>query len=267
MGQLPELIAYELFPNTGVELVPSSPSQEWMATTKGKAAHVCLPIRMANQAGWTVLNQVATQMLWDGRGVHIRDEHSPDVVVSFGPDTPPVTQRPPSIPPTGMRACNHFVGDGIVTWNIPYLFRTSPGYNLLVRGPANVIKDGIAPLEALVETDWNPVPFTMNWKFTRPHVWVSMAVGEPLCQLVPQRRGELESFTTRIRPMDSDADIRRSFDEFEAARVQWNTERSENQWLRQYTKNQMPGGASGQGHQTRLRLCPFSSDQSEDVAP
>jgi hypothetical protein len=37
-------------------------------------------------------------------------------------------------------AISHF-GSGILTWNVPYLFRTPPGYNLLVRGPANWPKD------------------------------------------------------------------------------------------------------------------------------
>ena len=59
-------------------------------------------------------------------------------------------------------------GYGIVTWYLPYLFRTSPGYNLWVRGPVNSPKDGIVPLEGLVETDWAEATFTVNWKITRP---------------------------------------------------------------------------------------------------
>ena len=48
---------------------------------------------------------------------------------------------------------SHF-GDGILTWHLPILFRTPPGYNLLVRGPANYPKDAVSPLEGIVETDW-----------------------------------------------------------------------------------------------------------------
>ena len=39
-------------------------------------------------------------------------------------------------------------GHGILTWTLPYLFRTPPGYNLLARGPANWPKDGSAHLRA-----------------------------------------------------------------------------------------------------------------------
>lgn len=58
-------------------------------------------------------------------------------------------------------------GSGIMTWGVPYLFRTPPGWNLLARGPANWPKDAVAPLDGLVETDWAVATFTMNWKFTR----------------------------------------------------------------------------------------------------
>ena len=50
-------------------------------------------------------------------------------------------------------AVSHF-GHGILTFPIPFLFRTPPGTTLLIRGPANAPKDAIAPLEGLVETDW-----------------------------------------------------------------------------------------------------------------
>jgi hypothetical protein len=32
----------------------------------------------------------------------------------------------------------------------------------------NSPKDGIAPLTGVIETDWLPYPFTMNWQMTRP---------------------------------------------------------------------------------------------------
>ena len=57
-------------------------------------------------------------------------------------------------------------GHGVLTWHLNYLFRTSPGYNLYARGPANWPKDGIVPLEGIIETDWSVATFTMNWKVT-----------------------------------------------------------------------------------------------------
>ncbi|NDG04180.1 MAG: hypothetical protein EB121_02330 [Alphaproteobacteria bacterium] len=39
---------------------------------------------------------------------------------------------------------------------------------MLARGAPNSAKHGIAPLDGLIETDWLPFGFTMNWRFTAP---------------------------------------------------------------------------------------------------
>ena len=100
-------------------------------------------------------------------------------------------------------ASSHF-GSGIITWNLPLLFRTSPGYNLQVRGPANWPKDGAYPLEGIVATGWLEFTFTMNWKLTRANLPVIFEAGEPICMIVPQRRGELETFAPQIRDIGED---------------------------------------------------------------
>ena len=98
-------------------------------------------------------------------------------------------------------------GNGILTFQVPYVFRTPPGYNLLVRGPANCPKDGVSPLEGLVETDWSSATFTMNWQMTRANHTVLFEEHEPIGMIVPQRRGSIEQFRPEIRPIDSDQDL------------------------------------------------------------
>jgi hypothetical protein len=94
-------------------------------------------------------------------------------------------------------------GNGIVTLVIPYLFRTPPGFDLLVRGPFNQPRDGIAPLEALIEADCAASPFTMDWQFTRPGT-VAFEEGEPVCMVVPQSRREAGRFRSEVRPVDDE---------------------------------------------------------------
>ena len=170
-------MAYELHPRHGVEIVPASPSRDWMNSTSGRFANRCLPLLMANQAGWLILNAATVRVRWHG---------------GDGPDSVEIDHDSQS----WFHPTSHF-GHGVITWNIPFLFRTPPGFNLLVRGPANQPKHGIACLEGIVETDWTPATFTINWKFTRRRVWATFKAGEPLCFLVPQRRGELEEFIPR----------------------------------------------------------------------
>ena len=160
----------------------------------------CLPLLVANQAGWVLLNPVAFTATWTG------DDHPASLTIDFGSESP----RP-------LPVSSHF-GHGVITWGIPFIFRTSPGYNLLARGPANLPKDGVAALEGLVETDWAFANFTMNWKLTRAGHPVAFEAGEPFCMIVPQRRGELESFRTEIRDIASDEQTKAEFDLFSEGR-------------------------------------------------
>lgn len=57
---------------------------------------------------------------------------------------------------------SHF-GNGVLMFSWGYLFRTTKFHNLWVKGLANSLKDTIAPFEAIIETDWAPFTFTMNW--------------------------------------------------------------------------------------------------------
>src|SRR5439155_14345440 len=94
-------------------------------------------------------------------------------------------------------------GDGIVTFSPGYLFRTPPGVGLWVRGPVNAPKDGASALEGVVETDWSPYTFTMNWKLTRPGAAVAFERGEPIAHILPVPRGWLAGFAPRVEPLAS----------------------------------------------------------------
>ena len=83
---------------------------------------------------------------------------------------------------------------------MPCVFRTPPGVDLLVRGPANLPKDGIAALEGLVESDWIEVPFTVSWN-SRPGLPVRFDEGEPFAMVVPQRRLDLEAYRPTVRSL------------------------------------------------------------------
>jgi hypothetical protein len=160
-------------------------------------------------------------------------------------------------------ASGHF-GGGILTWRLPYLFRTPPGYNLLVRGPANLPKDGAVALEGLVETDWAVAPFTMNWRLLRPGVSVVFEPGEPVCMIVPQARGELERFSPVVRGIDESPETATATRTWLRSRSQflmtktWLPPRSSAQtWQGHYFHGTSPFGTSAKEHQRKLVLEPF----------
>jgi hypothetical protein len=153
------------------EIVPAPAGREWMDTGTKGWANRCLPLRMANQAGWCILNDADFDVIWDGKN---------------GLESLKILPHDKSREPI---FANSMFGYGILTISIPFLFRMPPLHNLMVRGPANFFKDGAAPLEGLVEADWTPYTFTMNWKITRAMRPIRFAGGEPICMLTPVPQG------------------------------------------------------------------------------
>jgi hypothetical protein len=175
-----------------VKIVPAWTTRAWMDVTGEKFAYHCLPMVLANQSGWLILAPHGAVAEWNGG-------NSPsDLKVEVREGTPAV------------QAVSQ-VGTGILTWQIPYVFRTPAGWNLLCRGPANHVKDGISPLEGLVETDWSYASFSMNWKLTRPGR-IEFSEGEPIAMIVPHKRGDLEAFAAQYATLDSNPDLRRGYD-------------------------------------------------------
>src|SRR5476649_574381 len=143
-------------------LRPAARTRAWMDATTNRFANRCLPLLIANQAGWFYESDCDFMVVWNGGS----SRYDTCVVVSDGP--------------AHAAPISHF-GHGIITFSLPYVFRTSPGYNILARGPSNWPKDGIAALEGVVETDWTVASFTMNWKLTRPGHAIRFSRGEPVC--------------------------------------------------------------------------------------
>lgn len=129
-------------------------------------AYKCLPLSIANSAGWELLNPTGFTATWDG------GDGKDAITVEY--DDPGAPLRP---------AKSHFAF-GILTFDTGWLFRTSAGFGLWVMGSPNDPKDGLSPLTGLVETDWLPYPFTMNWQFTRPGS-VRFEQGEPFGFITP----------------------------------------------------------------------------------
>ena len=183
----------ECFLREGVELDirPAAANRSWMDETLGRSAYRCLPLVVANSHGWTIHCPSSFEAKWNGGA------KPEDVEVLWKGKSEPA-------------ASGHF-GTGILTFLVNAIFRTPPEFNLWVTGPVNEFKDGIQPLSGVVETDWNPYPFTMNWKFTRPNLTVSFEKGEPYCFLFPLRRGLLEQCQPEIEDLSSDPSLEENY--------------------------------------------------------
>jgi hypothetical protein len=242
----PSLIAYRLPGRPDMEIVPAGRWCEWMEHAHQRWPARCLPMLVANESGWWLLNPRPFSATWDG-----------------GPNTSALHVEYDD-PPADPLASSHF-GSGIVTWQIPYLFRTDPGWNLLARGPANQPKHGAGPLEGLVETDWSTATFTMNWKLTQPGT-VRFEAGEPICMIVPQRRHDLESFEPTRAQLVDDAELHEAYTTWRRDRDQLNIQKfvreaagiqDPGEWQKHYFKGKSVSGRQASEHQTKRRLAAF----------
>ena len=244
-------IAFDLHgPQTrgrAVAIETANPSREWMVATESGFANRCLPLRMANQAGWFITNQWEAEAIWNGGA-------SPkDTEVRF------LSGIPPDNAEGSLAARSHF-GHGILTWTVPYLFRTPPGYNLYVRGPSNWCKDGVCPLDGIVETDWAVATFTMNWKITRPGLPIRFDSGEPISMVFPVRRHDLENMEPEVRDISDDAETAEGYQEWRSSRLFFGEMlRSSSRpfWQEHYFIGTTPTCKAFDGHQVHLRLKPF----------
>jgi len=224
-----------------------------MQETKDHFANHCLPLRIANQFGWFILNDVDITAIWDG---------------GDRPDGLQIKTPQGSNPE---HATSHF-GYGILTWSIPYLFRTPHGYNLYVRGPSNMPKDGACPLDGVIETDWAVATFTMNWKLTCVGVPVSFKVGEPIAMIMPIRRGEIESFEITTRDISSDQALQSGYKAwFESRRKfleAFNSSKPDSMpWQKDYFFGKTALGEQFQDHQTDLKLKNITDEIGVNLPP
>lgn len=225
---------------------PAPLEREWMHATHERFAYRCLPLNIANAHGWEILSPSGFTAGWNGLpGL---------AAVLIGADAG-----------TTAPAVSHF-GHGILTFHIPALFRTEPGYDLMVQAPINRPKDGIYGLSGVVETDWAPFSFTMNWVFTRPNVLLRFEKNEPICHIFPVRRGELEKITPYARPLSDDPVFKAEYEAWSASRNTFNadlktpgSEAQAKKWQKIYLRGTTESGAveAAEDHRTKLRLKPF----------
>jgi hypothetical protein len=223
-------------------IIPAPSERKWMDETRQRHAYRCLPLSMANAYGWQILNPGEFSAHWTG-GPELHD-----VIVDWGKTREYAW------------ALSHF-GHGILTFHVNCLFRTQPGVNLMATGPMNMAKDGISPLSGIIETDWSPYTFTMNWKFTRAHTTVIFDKDEPFCQIFPVRLAEIERESPVFEQLEENPGLKKQYEDWCGSRENFigdlNKSGSEAQkqgWQRRYHKgHDMDGQKTGE-HRTKLKL-------------
>ena len=236
---------------------PAEPTRPWMDRTPEAFAYRCLPLNIANAHGWEILTPAGFEAYWRG------GSSTADVIVK------PDVGMPSSSAPVSL------FGQGTFTIHVQALFRTPPGWNLLAGGSPNTAKDGVAPLSGVIETDWAPYTFTMNWRFTRRNHWVRFEAGEPICFIQPAQRNALERMNPKFVPLSDNPDAARQFAAWSQSRNSFQAKVAEkppsaptDQWQKRYYRGlDMDDKPGVPDHQAKLRLKPFVKGVPEEAAP
>lgn len=228
------------------DLVPGSPNRDWMDGFGHRHPYRCLPLTMANTSGWELLCPFGFTAEWNGGKL------TTDITIQL--------DRPN--PESAHTVQSHF-SHGVLTFHTGYLFRTKPGWSMWTGGPPNLPKDGIYPLTGLVETDWLPFPFTMNWLFTRPGR-IRFEKNEPFCFITLQEQKPLDAVEPVRRSLASDLPLSRQYDAWREQRDEFNKKLGQQDpatvkeaWQRFYFKGEMPAAAAAPApanHLSKRRL-------------
>jgi hypothetical protein len=249
-----ELTAY-LHPGWEPLIRPAPATRPWMDATPESFAYRCLPLNIANAHGWEVLSPCGFEAVWNG------DPAPSGVTVTLDPGAEP-RQAPVAL-----------FGQGVITFHVEAIIRTPPGWNLWVGGSPNRAKDAIAPLTGVIETDWSPFTFTMNWRFTRAGQPIRFEAGEPFCFLFPLPRAAVESFEPAFAPLDADPATAARFrawsearDEFHARMQREPPKAPADRWQKHYYRGTDVGGETLiPDHRAKLRLRPFDRTAAPGV--
>ena len=238
-----QITAYEVVEEP-MPLRTAQRARDWIEEMPERFAYRCLPLAIVNQVGWEILNPVPFTARWNGK------DGLDAIKISFHKESSALIG-------------SHF-GHGVLTFSMGYLFRTTKSHNLWVKGPANRPKDGIAPLEGIIETDWAPFTFTMNWQFTRKRHKVTFEKDEPIATVIPYPRHYVRKFDPVLKNLNENPKLYQQYVDWRDDRMKFNeelqkpgTEAEKQGWQRTYMKGEDQSGNTFAGHETKVQMKDF----------
>jgi hypothetical protein len=228
------------------EVRPARTKRRWMDAFTDRHAYRCLPLSIANAYGWEVLCPIPLEIRWNG-GMTVDDIEVIGLIEL--PDGAPIDHF-----------CRSNFSRGIVTFHLDYVIETDPDWEILATGPFNDPKPTASPLTGVIESDWLPYPFTMNWQLTHPGI-TRFEEGEPFCFFFPVPKRVLPDTELHIHRLSDDAQLQARHDQFRQARNDFmarvragDEDAIKEAWQRHYFVGRHPDGVLAPEHLNKLRL-------------
>ena len=187
--------------------------RDWMNDTPHRYAYRCLPLTIANQTGWWIKNPVGFTAIWRG-------ENAPGSI-DFRFDAASEVWR---------SWINSQFGEGIITWNTPFLFRTKPGGLSPLDLRAGQLFQGQRPSADRAHRerlDQHVVHDELeNHEPDQP---VRFDQGEPLFQAIPLVSNicaDLEEATVSYQKLTDNPELHRAYHEWDQGRRRFHDQKA-----------------------------------------
>ena len=182
-------------------VVPLTAKRDWMNKSRDKFAYKCIPLNIANQYGYAVLCPEDFTLDWWGG----KEEKDVDFQVTSKDDY-------------FKDHLHSYFGGGTFTIHVDFIIRTPEGFSTYIRGVPNETKQGLKPLDAIVETDWLSYTFTYNFLLTEPGSY-SFKKGEPLFVFFPIERNTVENFELIESHIKNNKELLEDFSHYHNKRI------------------------------------------------
>ena len=177
-----------LLHNHAAPLQRSPSERDWVQANQG--VYDNLSLDSTNSKGWILQCPHAFEATWNG------GSEAGDIEIQLDE---------PQAPDLGF--VQSHLGDGLLTLHSGYQFKTEDEHALWVRGPINWPKDGLTPLEQIVDASMFPCTVTIHWKFTCPNQTVRFEAGEPFCTILPYPKHYDENFVEEVVGIEAELEV------------------------------------------------------------
>lgn len=239
---------YHIVPRENRLAIEQSPvPRQWMDDTAMGYAYRCLPMTYASRHGWCVRLTSDVEVMWNG------DTGPQGTSIICGKEQ------------NGWRVVDNGTGNGVVTFHLNAIPRTSPDWNLWIIGAPNLVIPGASPLSGVIESDWMFSSPTMNWKITEVNKLVTFKKGDPVIFFFPVHKTVLETFRLKHLDIEDSPEMQKNFLEHS----QWRAEKDqkgEGVFGKMYLKGTNPDGKKPEtphNHKTKLHLHSPSLDNED----
>jgi hypothetical protein len=152
-----------------------NPKRDWF----NSHFYYCLPLSIGNQYGYVIKSLRDFTASWDGT--------DSDAKIEFLNNDN-----------ENLQVIKGGFGQGIITIQNLFAFKTPPGINLMTIQPPNWFIPGTSAMTGVVETDQIRRDFTFNLKITVPNMQITVKKGDALGAFIPIPRHFVDKFDVKL---------------------------------------------------------------------